>query len=294
MSLDVATLTPGEQQALVDRFFWYHTLELRPGVASKGAVDHRPTFARYGFPSVAGRSVLDIAAGDGYFSFAFERLGARRVVATDIDRFTFDQLDAPPRTRARRLRKFRPLAGQEEQWEERQRAAADLGLPAPTAFWLAHRFLQSNVEFKTLSIYDVAELREQFDLVFVGTVIDGLQDLTAAFDAVRAVTREQAVVACADLLDFRVHRGWRWAAYQLVRSVTAAAGLQDDFPMVRERPVALYTANDGGSIWRPSVKCVHEMLLSAGFRDVQVYSRFSLTHQRHGTPMNHVVFHAFV
>ena len=64
--------------------------------------------------------------------------------------------------------------------------------------------------------------------------------------------------------------------------------------MVRERPVALYTANDGGSIWRPSVVCVREMLLSAGFRDVDVFSRFALDNLRHGTKMKHVVFHAFV
>jgi len=35
-------------------------------------------------PDVAGKSVLDIGAWDGYFSFEFERRGARRVLAVDV------------------------------------------------------------------------------------------------------------------------------------------------------------------------------------------------------------------
>ena len=34
-------------------------------------------------PDLRGRSVLDVGAYDGYFSFAAERLGAARVVALD-------------------------------------------------------------------------------------------------------------------------------------------------------------------------------------------------------------------
>jgi hypothetical protein len=69
--------------------------------------------------------------------------------------------------------------------------------------------------------------------------------------------------------------------------------LQDDFPNVRDRPVAIY-ANAGGTLWRSSVECVREMLLSAGFGHVDVYARFSLDNLRHGTKMKHVVFHDLV
>jgi predicted RNA methylase len=84
--LDTLAIPTHELQELVDRYYWYHTIELQPGVSSHGTVDHALAFARYGFPSVADRSVLDIGTGDGYFAFAFERLGARRVVAIDIKR----------------------------------------------------------------------------------------------------------------------------------------------------------------------------------------------------------------
>src|SRR5580698_8038270 len=35
-------------------------------------------------PDVTGKTVLDIGAWDGYFSFEFERRGAKRVLAVDV------------------------------------------------------------------------------------------------------------------------------------------------------------------------------------------------------------------
>jgi len=293
--MNVATLTPQEQQALVDRFYWYHTIEFGQGVTARGVVNHAPALPRYGLPGVQGLSVLDVGASDGYFAFRFEEAGAARVVAVDINYWSgTSDLDTPSRTRGRRQRKFLPLLGQESQRALREQTARELGCPTPNPFHVAHLLRQSSVDFRYMSVYDIPQLQEQFDLVFLGTVTTGLQDIPAAFEAVRAVTRKQAVIACADLLDYQPLTGLRWGAYQAIRALSVAAGLQDDYPMVRERPVALYTANDGGSIWRLSVECVREMLLSAGFLDVAVYSRFSLDHLAHGTKMKHVVFHAFV
>lgn len=293
--MNLEAMTPAEQQELVDRFYWYHSIDFGAGVVSRGVVDPSPAFPRYGFPSVSGKSVLDVGTGNGYFAFAFERLGAERVVAVDINRWvSTPDVDAPPRTRARRQRKFLPFAGEEQERSRRENTARELGFETPNPFHLAHVLRRSTVAFRYLSIYELAALDEQFDLVFVGTVTTEVQDLTAAFEAVRAVTRTQAVIACADLLDYRPRTGWRWSVHQMVKALTRLGSLQDEFPNVRERPVALYTANDGGSIWRPSVTCVREMILSAGFRDVDVYARFALDNRRNGTKMHHVVFHAFV
>ena len=293
--MNVDGMTAEERQQLVDRFYWYHSIGFDGGVGSRGTVSHDAVFPRYGFPSVVGKSVLDIGASDGYFAFALERLGAVRVVAVDVNRWVdTSKMDTPARTKARREQKWSLYAGQEEENRQREQLARDLGMETPNPFHLAQRLLRSKVEFLYLSMYDLPELNEQFDLVFAGTVTTHLQDLPAAFEAMRAVTRRQAVVACTDLLDFGPRRGWRWFAYQAIRGLSAAAGLQDEFPMVRERPVALYTANDGGAIWRPSVTCIIEMLLSAGFRDVHAFSRFTLDNLRHHTKMKHVVFHAYV
>ena len=63
---------------------WYHTIDLGGGVVTKG-IDETPVrLARLDLPaSLAGLSVLDIGAWDGFFSFEAERRGAARVLAAD-------------------------------------------------------------------------------------------------------------------------------------------------------------------------------------------------------------------
>lgn len=63
---------------------WYHTIDLGHGVVTRGIDDTPVRLARLDLPaSLAGRTVLDIGAWDGFFSFEAERRGAARVVATD-------------------------------------------------------------------------------------------------------------------------------------------------------------------------------------------------------------------
>jgi len=64
---------------------WFHTIDLGQGVITPGRT--RPgmqTLSRLGMPEdLGGKTVLDIGAWDGYFSFEAERRGAKRVLATD-------------------------------------------------------------------------------------------------------------------------------------------------------------------------------------------------------------------
>jgi len=65
---------------------WYHSIELAPGVVTPGRVPLdvlNSTLRSLSLPDLRGKSVLDIGAYDGFFSFAAERLGAARVVALD-------------------------------------------------------------------------------------------------------------------------------------------------------------------------------------------------------------------
>ena len=68
----------------VNALRWYHTIDLGQGLVTRG-IDNTPErLARVRFPeSLSGRSVLDIGAWDGFFSFEAERRHASRVVAAD-------------------------------------------------------------------------------------------------------------------------------------------------------------------------------------------------------------------
>jgi tRNA (mo5U34)-methyltransferase len=77
-------MTREELQAKVDALRWYHTIDLGQGVVTRG-VDNTPErLSRVQLPqNLSGRTVLDIGAWDGFFSFEAERRHAARVVASD-------------------------------------------------------------------------------------------------------------------------------------------------------------------------------------------------------------------
>jgi tRNA (mo5U34)-methyltransferase len=63
---------------------WYHTIDLGGGLVTNGVDDTPIRLARLDLPSsLAGKTVLDVGAWDGFFSFEAERRGAARVVAAD-------------------------------------------------------------------------------------------------------------------------------------------------------------------------------------------------------------------
>jgi tRNA (mo5U34)-methyltransferase len=71
-------------RAEVDSIRWHHSIDLGGGLVTPGGDDSRKKLARLGLPaSLAGRTVLDVGAWDGFFSFEAERRGAARVLATD-------------------------------------------------------------------------------------------------------------------------------------------------------------------------------------------------------------------
>lgn len=83
-TIALVLMTTDSLQKRVNAIRWYHTIDLGHGVVTAG-VDNTPErLRRIQLPeSLSGRSVLDIGAWDGFFSFEAERRGASRVVACD-------------------------------------------------------------------------------------------------------------------------------------------------------------------------------------------------------------------
>jgi tRNA (mo5U34)-methyltransferase len=72
-------------KAEVGRHEWFHAMDLGQGVVTPGRIDvATQTLPRLKMPAdLSGKTVLDIGAWDGFFSFEAERRGAKRVLATD-------------------------------------------------------------------------------------------------------------------------------------------------------------------------------------------------------------------
>ena len=77
-------MTTEELRARVARIRWHHSIDLGNGIVTPGQDNSPRKLRRLKLPeTLEGKSVLDVGAWDGYFSFEAERRNARRVLATD-------------------------------------------------------------------------------------------------------------------------------------------------------------------------------------------------------------------
>jgi tRNA (mo5U34)-methyltransferase len=84
MSVEDPLPSPGRRLAAVEAISWYHQIELPGGITTPGVFNAAGMLPNIGLPDrLDGRSVLDIGAWDGFFSFEAKRRGAARVLATD-------------------------------------------------------------------------------------------------------------------------------------------------------------------------------------------------------------------
>jgi tRNA (mo5U34)-methyltransferase len=199
----------------VERYPWYHTIDLGGGVVTNGMFDHRPVLDRYPLPvDLTGKRCLDVATMDGFWAFEMERRGAASVTALDID--DPEDLDWPASLRGDHDRSL------DETKAER--------------FALARRTLGSSVERVILSAYDLSpEALGTFDFVFCGDLLLHLKDPITPVENIRSVCTESAVIVnvikrfrfresvpLADLDGIDTFTWWTTNLAGLVRIVRAA------------------------------------------------------------------------
>jgi tRNA (mo5U34)-methyltransferase len=164
---------PSELQAAVERYPWYHTLELANGVVTKGMFDHRPVLDRYPIPEdLTGMRCLDVGTMDGFWAFEMERRGAQSVTALDLE--DPEDLDWPASLRADHEKTM------DETKAER--------------FALAKEALGSRVTRVLLSAHDLSPELGTFDFVFCGDLLLHLKDPITPVENMRSVCTQSAVI----------------------------------------------------------------------------------------------------
>ena len=153
----------------VEAVRWFHRIDLGHGIITPGLdIDGRAKIAFNNIPAdLSGKTVLDIGAWDGLFSFEAEKNGARRVLATDS---------------------FAWSGG---------------GWGSKTGFDLARRALQSRVEDMEIDVMDLEPARVGvFDVVFFLGVLYHLRHPFLALEKVASVTKELLILSTwVDLVD---------------------------------------------------------------------------------------------
>jgi tRNA (mo5U34)-methyltransferase len=158
-------MTPDELRRAVAEIRWFHTIDLGQGVITPGETDTFAMLPRYHFPeSFAGRTVLDVAAWDGFYSFEAERRGASRVLATD--HFCW----------------------------------SGPGWGTKAGFDLAHRVLGSRVESQDIDVLDLSpETVGTFDVVLFTGVLYHMRHPLLALERVASVTK--SLLICETSVD---------------------------------------------------------------------------------------------
>ncbi len=221
---DVATsqLSRAELEARARKITWCHPIDLGQGVITRPEWHVRQRFARrvkfLSLPDdLTGKTVLDIGAWDGFFSFECERRGAARVLA--IDTYAWD-------------------------------------VHGKDGFLLAHEALNSKVESMRLAAEDL-DPKEigQFDLVLFLGVFYHLRSPVAVLDRLRTVTR--GTLVCE--------------THGLVPAVHGRYPLISFFPGDGHEEFGKYEFTA-----IPTIECLRQMLVSAGFAQIDVLHRPSM------------------
>src|SRR3954467_11444675 len=170
-------------RAEVERYPWYHSIDLGHGVVTKGMFDHRPILDRYPLPDdLSGLRCLDVATMDGFWAFEMKKRGAASVTALDLE--SPDDLD----------------------WPASLRPAHDRALDETQAgrVGLAQRTAVPHVERVILSAYALSPERGTFDFVHCGDLLVHLKDPITPVENIRSVCTGSAVIVNV-ITKFRFH-----------------------------------------------------------------------------------------
>jgi tRNA (mo5U34)-methyltransferase len=231
--------SPGELQAQADALHWYHTIDLGNGVITKG--DSAQDDGTGILPDVTGRSVIDIGAWDGKYSFLAEQAGASRVVALDHYAWGVD------------------FAARGAYWAEciqrgtlpdQSRDETDFwqpDLPGRRGFELAAAALGSKVEpfladFQTVDLDEVG----QFDVALYLGVLYHMKEPLTCLERLRRVTKEVAVIETE-----AVHL--EGLDHEALLQFHAGSSLRTDF----------------GNWYVPTIEALHNLCRAAGFSAVR-------------------------
>ena len=155
-----APLDPAVLRVEVEKIKWWHPIDLGHGIVTPG-IDVTPhRLPEIQMPAdLTGKTVLDIGAWDGFFSFEAERRGAARVLATDS---------------------FCWGGG---------------GWGTKDGFDLARRARRSKVEDKWIQVLDLSpETVGVFDVVLCLGILYHMKHPLLALERIASVTRQQLIM----------------------------------------------------------------------------------------------------
>lgn len=189
-------------------FNWRQIIPLEEGFNSPG---YRllNDWEKIGLPvNLSGKTFLDVGSNDGFYSFEAENRGAKEVYAAD-------------------LYKTNVING----------SSAGTGWPIE-GIELAKTFKKSTINIKSISVYNLNDLGQKFDYVFVSDVLSWLSDINLAIKVLSDVTENTLIIRDGFINEHN------------------------------EQPYLRYEV-DKPFLYRPNKKFIETLLLENGFKSVE-------------------------
>jgi len=257
----------------IERYYWYHTIDLPGGLVTPGLYDMRQAIGSFGFPDdMRGMSVLDVGTATGFFAFEFARRGAH-VTAVDLpslyalDRFPGQNIEQTLEKIEDMIvpKSMTSLRGYVRRYTAEQLYFYLLEGP----FEFCRKQLNVSIERVLSTVYDLSEakLGRQFDLVFLGDILLHTLNPLQALAAVAPLTKGTLVIS----------------------------QMMSEEP--NERPAMLYVGgespgSDEVSWWLPNKTCMLQLLKKLGFRTVNEIGRHSGVLRPSGYVYDRAILHA--
>lgn len=223
---------------------WWHSIDLGHGVVTPGhktpAILSRELQGLQ-IPDLVGKSVLDIGAWDGFFSFEAERRGASRVVA--LDHFVWCQELGPVKPFGLSIPDPADISAVPETVDANLKVEHT---PGKLGFNTAHTALGSRVESVVADFMQTdLDALGQFDVVFFFGVLYHMEHPIESMRRLAALTREVAIIE-TEAVAVQGQEGRRLCEF---------------YPGTELN-------NDPTNWWAPNTRAVEGLALEAGFRQV--------------------------
>lgn len=246
----------------IERFLWYHTIDLGNGLVTPGDYDYRQSVEAYAFPEdMSGMHVLDVGSATGFFAFEFEKRGA---MVTSVELPTIADWDMPIGEDKDATLKALMKEHDADSIEELHY----LHLDGP--FLFCQKRLNTHVQRCYSTIYDVCPEKlncRQFDLVFIGDVLLHIFSPIKALSSIASVCRDRLIIS-------------------------------QTIPDIDEKqPLMLYLGGDSRrgdsrTWWHPNKTCFNQMLKRVGFRTVEFVGEFEAIHRPTRYSAKRTIIHA--
>lgn len=259
---------------IIKKLSWYHTIKLPNNLLTNGVYDHRPILKYYDFPSsLKNKTVLDVGAADGFFSFEFEKKGAKEVMAIDTHQFdgSIGHTDVSPTKIENYLKKYRCFNNEKSLYLDIYKS---LKIKTSIRLLIIKKILKSQVKFKIESIYNLKKKKKKFDLVFCGDLIEHLKNPLIALENLVSVSKNLCIISLSNCLEDNL--------------------ILKLFPGKNKTLLEYHGNKAGGSFFHIYPLTFKEMCLASGFKKVKIISQFNLLNKKYNRSIPHAVFHCFV